>query len=216
MRNFSFHIFLIVGGIFCAASCSHYSNAYVLKKGETLEHVAKRHHTTVAEILKNKHYISEKGEHVFIPVMTRDIFLATNKEHYFKPKTTMIWPVLGLLSSNFGRRWGRLHEGIDISAPEGTPIRAVQTGVVVYSDNTVPGYGNLIVVVHPGGLSTVYAHNKVNLVSEGDRVKRGEVIAQVGRSGKSTGYHLHFETRKNGLAINPLTYLKKTHYLTSR
>ena len=216
MGNLVSHILLIFGGCFFAISCSLYSNTYVLKKGETLEHVAKRHHTTVAEILKNRHYISEKGEHVFIPVMTRDIFLATNKTHYFKPQKTMIWPVLGLVSSNFGKRWGRKHEGIDISAPEGTPVRSVQTGVVVYSDNTVPGYGNLIVVVHPGGLSTVYAHNKVNLVSEGDRVRRGEVIAQVGRSGKSTGYHLHFEIRKSGDALNPLTYLKRTHYLTSR
>ncbi len=122
----------------------------------------------------------------------------------------LLWPVPGgVLYSGFGPRNGKFHEGIDISAPEGTPVLAVDDGRVVYSDNRIRGYGNMIIIKHAGKLSTVYAHNRINLVKEGDFVRRGQKIAEVGRTGRATGPHLHFEVRVGKEAVNPLKYLEK-------
>ena len=122
----------------------------------------------------------------------------------------LLWPVPGgVLYSGFGPRNGRFHEGIDISAPVGTPVLAADDGRVVYSDDRIRGYGNMIIIKHSGKLSTIYAHNRVNLVKEGDFVRRGQKIAEVGKTGNATGPHLHFEVRVGKEAVNPLKYLKK-------
>jgi murein DD-endopeptidase MepM/ murein hydrolase activator NlpD len=118
-----------------------------------------------------------------------------------------IWPIAhGRLSSKFGKRWGRRHDGIDIAAPKGTSIRAARAGKVIYSGNGVGGYGNMVVLNHGGGFRTVYAHNKKNLVRRGDYVKQSEVIALVGSSGRSSGPHLHFEVRQGSKPYNPLHF----------
>jgi murein DD-endopeptidase MepM/ murein hydrolase activator NlpD len=91
----------------------------------------------------------------------------------------------------------------------GSPIFAAESGVVIYSGNGVSGYGNLVILKHSKELSTVYAHNKKNLVKKGDLVKRGEKIALLGNTGKSTGAHLHFEVRVNKKAVNPIRHLVK-------
>jgi murein DD-endopeptidase MepM/ murein hydrolase activator NlpD len=117
-----------------------------------------------------------------------------------------IWPVNGTLTSPFGYRWGRMHEGIDISVPEGTPIRAAKPGSVILAAYT-GGYGNYTCVDHGGGLSTCYAHQSSYAVSSGDSVDQGEVIGYSGNTGSSTGPHLHFEIRVNGSAVDPLGYL---------
>ncbi len=117
-----------------------------------------------------------------------------------------IWPVNGTLTSPFGYRWGRMHEGIDISVPEGTPIRAAKAGTVVIAAYT-GGYGNYTCVDHGGGLSSCYAHQSSYAVSPGDSVAQGEVIGYSGNTGSSTGPHLHFEIRVNGGAVDPLGYL---------
>jgi len=123
----------------------------------------------------------------------------------------LLWPVDGgIIYSKFGMRNGEFHEGVDISAPEGTAIYAAEDGKVVYSDNRIRGYGNMIVIKHAGSLSTVYAHCRVNLVKEGDFVKRGQKIAEVGKTGQATGTHLHFEVRVGKTAVDPLKYLEKT------
>ncbi len=118
----------------------------------------------------------------------------------------LIWPVNGPLTSPFGMRWGRLHAGVDISAPEGTPIRAAQAGRVVLLGPT-GGYGNYTCVQHSGGLSTCYAHQSSFATSMGASVSRGQVIGAVGNTGNSFGAHLHFETRINGSPVNPAGYL---------
>ena len=100
-----------------------------------------------------------------------------------------------------------MHRGIDLAAKPGTPIFAVADGVVVYSDNKQRGYGNLVIIDHGKGVLTVYAHNRRNLVDEGERVRQGARIAEVGNTGRSTGPHLHFELRVKGKAVNPLDYL---------
>jgi murein DD-endopeptidase MepM/ murein hydrolase activator NlpD len=117
-----------------------------------------------------------------------------------------IWPVNGTLTSPFGYRWGRMHEGIDISVPEGTPVRAAKAGTVVIAAYT-GGYGNYTCVDHGGGLSSCYAHQSSYAVSPGDSVSQGEVIGYSGNTGSSTGPHLHFEIRVNGGAVDPLGYL---------
>ena len=122
-------------------------------------------------------------------------------------KLSFIWPVKGPVTSWFGPRKGRPHDGIDISAPKGTPIRAAEKGKVIYSDSGISGYGNLIIIQHSGGFHTVYGHNSRNIVDVDERVNKWQVIAEVGNSGRSSGYHLHFEIRENERAVDPMHYL---------
>ena len=118
----------------------------------------------------------------------------------------LIWPVRGPVTSGFGMRWGRMHEGIDIGAGTGTPIHAAKAGTVIFS-GTMNGYGNVVVVNHGGGFSTLYAHQSRRASVEGQAVSQGQVIGYVGSTGHSTGPHLHFETRINGNPQNPRRYL---------
>ena len=115
------------------------------------------------------------------------------------------WPVAGTLTSGFGFRWGRQHEGIDIAAPTGRPIGAAAAGTVIVA-GWGGGYGNLVVVSH-GSISTAYGHMSRISVSNGQQVGRGTVLGAVGSTGHSTGPHLHFEIRVNGSPQNPLNYL---------
>jgi lipoprotein NlpD len=118
-----------------------------------------------------------------------------------------LWPVAaGVVSSSFGPRGETHHDGIDISSPEGTPVRAARAGRVLYSD-TLRGYGNLIILAHDAGYATVYAHNRENRARSGEDVRQGDVIALVGRTGKTSGANLHFEIRKDNVARNPLFFL---------
>lgn len=121
----------------------------------------------------------------------------------------LLWPVRGKVTSGFGRRGNSQHDGIDIAAPEGTPVRAAAAGTVVYADRRLSGYGNLIIIRHAGDLFTAYAHNQRNLVRKGDRVRAGEIIARVGRTGRATGPHLHFEVRRGPVPVDPLAYLPR-------
>ena len=115
-----------------------------------------------------------------------------------------IWPVSGVVTSGFGWRWGRMHQGIDISVGCGTPIRAVASGTVIFS-GWMGGYGNLVVIDHGNGLATAYAHQSAIYASGG--VGQGQTIGAVGTTGSSTGCHLHFEVRVNGGAVDPMGYL---------
>jgi peptidoglycan DL-endopeptidase CwlO len=118
----------------------------------------------------------------------------------------LIWPVNGPIVSPFGMRWGRLHAGVDIAVPAGTPIRAAKSGRVILMGWT-GGYGNYTCVGHGGGLSTCYAHQSRYATSSGASVSQGQVIGYVGCTGHCFGDHLHFETRVNGAPVNPMGYL---------
>jgi murein DD-endopeptidase MepM/ murein hydrolase activator NlpD len=118
----------------------------------------------------------------------------------------LIWPVNGPVTSPFGYRWGRLHAGIDIAVPYGTPIHAAAAGTVVLAGWT-GGYGNYTCIDHGGGLATCYAHQSSYAVSGGAQVGQGQVIGYVGNTGHSFGPHLHFEVRINGTPVDPLGYL---------
>jgi murein DD-endopeptidase MepM/ murein hydrolase activator NlpD len=117
-----------------------------------------------------------------------------------------VWPVLGPVTSPFGWRWGRMHEGIDIGAASGTPIRAAAAGTVIYA-GWLGGYGNLTVIDHGGGVATAYGHQSSLAAGNGTYVAQGQVIGYVGSTGHSTGPHLHFEVRVNGVPQDPLGYL---------
>jgi murein DD-endopeptidase MepM/ murein hydrolase activator NlpD len=117
----------------------------------------------------------------------------------------LIWPTSGPVTSPYGPRWGRLHAGIDIGAPTGNPIYASNSGTVIMGCGG--GYGNCVLIDHGGGFITLYAHQSQIFVSDGQQVNRGDNIGLVGCTGSCTGPHLHFETRINGSAQNPMNYL---------
>jgi murein DD-endopeptidase MepM/ murein hydrolase activator NlpD len=113
----------------------------------------------------------------------------------------------GIVTSEFGWRWGRRHNGIDIGLPIGSDVKAADGGVVVFS-GTKGGYGKCVIIDHGANLKTLYAHNNKLYVKKGDKVFKGQTIAASGNTGVSTGPHLHFEIQKNGTPVNPRNYLK--------
>lgn len=117
------------------------------------------------------------------------------------------WPVKGNVISTFGVRNGKKYDGIDIAAPTGTPVSAAAEGEVIYSDNGVKSYGNIVMLKHKQGFITLYAHNKENLVKIGAVVKKGDVIAKLGDTGSVSSPRLHFEVRKDRKPRNPLFFL---------
>ena len=127
--------------------------------------------------------------------------------------TPSIWPANGEVTSRFGWRsspWGSgsgdWHPGIDIANEMGTPVTAAADGTVVNS-NWFGGYGNMVEIDHGNGIVTIYGHNSQNLVTPGQQVKKGQLIARMGSTGYSTGPHLHYEIRVNGTAVNPSSFL---------
>jgi len=195
---------------------------HVVRPGENLFRIGKAYDVPFEELarlngIKNASQI-HIGQRIFIAGATRQLPVAIITPVEAPPvapsapepeelaEASLLSPVSGTINSGFGPRGTSFHDGIDIAAPEGTPIRAVEHGEVVYSDQ-LRGYGNIVIIRHAGGLVSVYAHNQLNLVREGQQVARGEVIAKVGSTGRVTGPHLHFEIRKNNTAKDPLLYL---------
>lgn len=122
--------------------------------------------------------------------------------------TPSIWPAAGTVTSRFGRRGGEFHPGIDIAGAAGTTVVATADGVVVHSEWDDGGYGKMVEINHGNGISTIYGHNSVIVVSNGQTVKRGQIVAYSGSTGYSTGPHVHYEIRVNGTAVDPTNFLK--------
>jgi murein DD-endopeptidase MepM/ murein hydrolase activator NlpD len=118
-----------------------------------------------------------------------------------------IWPLNGPITSPFGYRWGRMHTGWDIDGYTGQPIAAAKSGVVIYLGSGMSGYGNVVMIDHGGGISTLYAHMSGYATSSGASVRQGEIIGYVGCTGNCYGDHLHFEVRVNGNPVDPGGYL---------
>jgi len=178
---------------------------YYVKKGESLWSISREYNVKLESIIaanniKDASRISA-GQQLRIP----------NVPGARSNICNFIWPVRGRITSPYGMRVisGRkdFHAGIDIGGPTGTNIVAAESGRVSYA-GYMRGYGNVIILSHDGGYSTVYGHNSVNLVRKGQYVKRGSIIAKLGSTGNATGPHLHFEIRVSGKPVNPLSYLK--------
>ena len=127
--------------------------------------------------------------------------------------TPSLWPVEGRLADGFGHRAdpfsgeGAFHKGVDITAPTGTTVRTTADGIVVQAEMVAGGYGRLVIVDHGGGLQTYYAHLSKISVHAGQEVHRGDVVGQVGSSGRTTASHLHYEVHVGGTPVNPYRYL---------
>lgn len=139
------------------------------------------------------------------------VFALKQDKLFFWASLPSIWPTRGWVTSEFAehRGWGgrgRLHEGVDIAGPRGTPIMAPGDGVVTFS-GYYHGYGQMVTIDHGSGISTLYGHCSVMYVQEGQRVKRGSIIAAVGNTGSSTGPHLHYEVHVDGVPVNPQLYV---------
>ena len=123
--------------------------------------------------------------------------------------TRCSWPVQGRIISSFGSSLnGGRNDGIDLAVPEGTPVAAAEDGVVSYAGNEFGGQGNLVLIRHSNGYSTVYAHAKELLVKRGDQIKRGQVIAHSGQTGNVNAPQLHFEVRRGPTPLDPIRFLK--------
>lgn len=213
----------------------HGENVYVAEKGDTLEDVARKFETTV-EALKKENGLTRnklsRGQIIKIPnTSSASTFLPPNhardeegegqvKRPRVKemapsasnPKISLhlAWPIEnGVVSSEFGIRKNGKHDGIDITAPEGTKIVSSADGTVIFSGEGPTGYGKIVVIKHEENVVTIYAHNSKNIAVKGRSVKQGDVVALVGHTGRATGSHCHFEVRINRVARDPLAYLPK-------
>jgi len=203
---------------------------HVLRPGETIWRVARNYDTSVKRIVSANRIGDVRqvpaGTRLWVPGghppegtgsgtpaairglwrekgPSRDQALADARKH---GELRFRWPVEGRLTSRFGRRWGRSHEGLDLAAKPGTPVRAAESGRVIHA-STLGSYGRVVVVRHSERYSTVYAHNRRLLVTRGDWVEKGDRIAEVGSTGRSTGPHLHFEVRRGRTPQDPILYL---------
>ena len=178
---------------------------YYVKKGESLWSISREYNVKLESIIAANSITDASkisaGQQLRIP----------NVPGTRRSICNFIWPARGRITSPYGMRVisGRkdFHAGIDIGGPTGTNIVAAEGGRVSYA-GYMRGYGNVIILSHDGGYSTVYGHNSVNLVKKGQYVKKGSTIAKLGSTGNATGPHLHFEIRSGGKPVNPLSYLK--------
>lgn len=197
-------------GVFLV-SCSHVRD-HTVKAGETPERIAKRYQLSSQKLASlngwadiSRYFPDASRVKVSDAELELDSY-PIRKISYIPRIPRFVWPVQGNISSAFGRRWGSFHSGIDIKADFGTPVKASAPGKVIFSGKEA-GYGNLVILYHGNGFSTVYGHMSKRNVRKGQSVKKGQIIAYVGSTGRSTGPHLHFEVRKQQDPSNPLDYL---------
>ena len=167
------------------------------------------HHSSGRYVYKNGKWVFQNSKIGFSNIPHTESNRVDNRE-YADTEGLFAWPVPSSkkVSSFFGVRHGKHHDGIDIPAVTGTSIIASREGVVSFSGR-MRGYGRVVIIKHSDNYHTVYAHNNRNYVSKGQKVSRGEVIAKVGSSGRSSGPHLHFEIRRNNRVRNPARYLAR-------
>jgi lipoprotein NlpD len=197
---------------------------HTVKRHQTLWRICKTYGVDINEVARINHIRDPSrirvGQKIFIPgakkVLKVDIYIEDiggRRGRREDPKKLalargrFIWPIRGKVTREFGIRGTVKQDGIDISARRGTPIKASDSGIVLYSGNEIRGYGNTIIIKHQQGFITIYAYNDINEVGEGMQVKRGQVIGRVGNTGRASAPHLHFEIRKNNRPINPRVLL---------
>lgn len=208
--------FVLISSILCLVGCSTVLqrniepygfryDIYTVKPGEGMEYIAD-YFGIPANILitingRNQDQELVEGTQLMIPFFEEVYPAKMTLEEWdsscstFSLPARYLWPVVGGgISSRFGRRWGRLHEGVDIRAPEGIPIFAAKSGEVIFAGNKQNGYGNLVIVTD-GGKQYLYGHQSFITVRLGDYVRQGDLIGFVGSTGRATGPHLHFEVQ---------------------
>ncbi|HYF93376.1 MAG TPA: peptidoglycan DD-metalloendopeptidase family protein [Symbiobacteriaceae bacterium] len=187
---------------------------YTVQQGDSLWELASRYGLSLEAILASNPQVYNPGhlqigQAIILPASggTADAVTAAAKQ---EPKIAgaFSWPVFAPISSPFGPRDGRNHNGLDLAAQMGDPIKAARDGEVILA-GPVSGYGQTIILMHEDGTRTLYAHASRLLVQAGERVRQGEVIAEVGSTGHSTGPHLHFEIIVNNKPLDPILYLPR-------
>jgi lipoprotein NlpD len=226
----------VVGLLLLASVAASQATVHVVGKGDTLGGIARRYGVTVQALVSANRLPSDKatlkiGQRLEIPAGGAAPSTATLRKGPSSARTArnlreprgpvnlvlavpdfvdgspaFVWPTDGPISSPFGRRRSGWHRGMDIKADLGASVLAAAEGVVVAS-GMEPRYGRVVKIEHDDGFMTVYAHNDTNLVEVGDVVPAGQKIATIGRTGRATGWHLHFEVRRDGLVYNPLYML---------
>ena len=190
---------------------------HVVRPGETVYHIAHVYHVSVQSLLAANNLSDSRdlrvGQSLLIPGAYSYASLGGAESgsgamwNVPRASRQFAWPLWsGAVTSGFGIRHGTMHDGVDIAAPVGTPVHAADSGVVAFV-GTLNGYGNTVIVRHSDNYVTVYGHNSRVLVRERAVVARGQNIAEVGTSGRTTGPNLHFEVRYDNHAYNPLSYL---------
>ena len=191
---------------------------HTLSKGESLQAVARRFNTSEHSLLLLNGLLDSEqiaaGDVLFVGYRGSSRSPSTLAPKQALSRSKLAWPVKAQrISSVFGPRWNSFHDGLDFAAKTGTPVYAAHDGEVRYAGSKLGGYGKLVIIEGYDGLTTVYAHNSKLLVSKGDRLLKGQKIALVGSTGKSTGPHLHFEVRTKDskgrfVAVDPLPVLR--------
>lgn len=190
-------------------------STYIVKRGDTVYGVSRANNITMNDLVRinglKQPYALNVGQQLKLPgrsASNNQTRVAIAPPPPVSGKGFM-WPVSGTVISNFGPKQAGYHnDGVNIRAPMGSSVYAAETGVVVHASNKLRGYGNLILIKHDNGWVTAYAHNDKLLVNKGDQVVRGQVVAQVGSTGRVDSPQLHFEMRKGSRAVNPIQYLR--------
>jgi len=218
----------LAGALLALSGCASSSGrgvTHVVRSGETLYRISRYYEVPLGRVIRTNRIRDVAavpvGSKLWIPgarrptashplplVRTAAVSASTGSSSARRETSLDLrWPIRGSLSSRFGWRRGRPHEGIDIPARRGTPIRAAEAGRVIHSGSGLGDYGRVVIVKHAGPYKTVYAHNSKNRVRKGQFVEKGEVIAEVGTTGNASGPHLHFELRRGAKPLDPLLYL---------
>ncbi len=209
------------------------STRHRVEKGQTLYRIAKTYGLTVDQLMTANHIDDPRelkvGEDLVIPGASKpksQVVQVDSPEPIAAPRPPsatpekkparvlkvgrtngpLSWPLRGVLYARFGRKGKEPHDGIDLAAPAGAAVQTAAPGVVLYAGEQ-RGYGLIVIVEHEGGLVTLYAHNRDVRVKTAQKVREGQVVATVGDSGRTSGPHLHFEVRKDGVPIDPLEVL---------
>ncbi len=211
-----FLVVLFLAGL--VSGCSRGKGVYHrIERGQTAYRIAKTYGIETNELLEANRISDpttlQPGQMLWIPGATGTKTVPSVRKGGHGSSRILgkkfVMPVRGTVSSGYGLRNGRMHEGIDILAPEGTPVRAAGYGIVVYADDELHGYGNAIILDHGDGVTTLYGHLQRIRVRSGDAVAAGSVIGTVGDTGNATTTHLHFELRVRGEEVDPSNYLER-------
>jgi murein DD-endopeptidase MepM/ murein hydrolase activator NlpD len=189
-----------------------------------------QHYLEEKDVLKTFHDAGEHSEAAVLDVLHRSPTRSSKsaphasgsapqqKSHPAPPSSVpqqyagnLRWPVdAGIVSSEYGERWGKKHKGIDIAADSGEPVYAIADAEVIYAGDGLRGYGNVVILRHDAQMTSLYAHNSELKVHQGDHVTQGTLISLLGNTGHSTGPHVHFEIRQGDAAVNPRTLLPQS------